>query len=172
MRRKKRPDRLSLILPPAVRFWTGISLIPGYFMIKNLPLKFLLVVFFALMVFLAGKKIRYFYFLIMTLSIAFFHLLTPSGRILWEIGPLMVTSSALNTGILKGVTLSGLVFLSLFSITPSLTLPGRLGGLLARMFITLRRSWTDGRKSVPRISSGAWIVSLWKFSLRRICLYL
>jgi hypothetical protein len=145
--RRKRTDRLALVVPPIVRFWTGLSLIPGYFMIRSLPVKFLLVGIFALLAYIAGKKIRFLYFFVMTLSIAFFHLLTPSGRILWDIGPLLVTSTALSTGILKGVTLSGLVFLSLFSITPSLKLPGRLGGLLGRMFYYFEEI-LDGRKKI------------------------
>ena len=145
--RKKRVDRLAKVLPPAARFWTGISLIPGYFLVESLSLKFLLVILFAVMAKQAGKKIRYLYFIMMTLSITAFHILTPRGRILMELGPVQLTSGALHTGILKGVTLGGLVFLSLFSVTPSLKLPGRLGGLLARMFYYFEEI-LDGRKKI------------------------
>jgi len=155
-KRKKRPDRLGRRIHPVVRFWTGLTLIPGYFLIDSLLFKILLVMLFALTAFLAGKRIRYFYFLMMTLSITFFHLLTPVGRILWEAGPLKITLGALHTGLLKGVTLSGLVFISLFSVTPSLRLPGKLGGLLARMFYYFEEI-LDGRKN---ISAGNFIGSL------------
>ncbi len=143
----RRVDRLGSILPAAVRFWTGISLIPGYFLVDRLLPKLILVVLFAFMAKQAGKKIRYLYFIMMTLSITAFHLLTPMGRIIMELGPLQITSGALQTGLLKGITLGGLVFLSLFSVTPSLKLPGRLGGLLARMFYYFEEI-LDGRKRV------------------------
>ncbi|OQY32609.1 MAG: hypothetical protein B6241_10585 [Spirochaetaceae bacterium 4572_59] len=145
--RKKRKDRISRIISPTPRFWTGLTLIPGYFLIDNLFLKLMLVGFFAFMVLLAGKRIRYFYFTMMTLSITFFHILTPVGQILWTMGPLAVTAGALYTGFLKGVTLSGLVFLSLFSVTPALKLPGKLGGLLGKMFYYFEEI-LDGRKRV------------------------
>lgn len=145
--RKKRKDRISGIVSPSARFWTGLTLIPGYFLIDNLLLKLLLVGLFALMVLLAGKRIRYFYFTMMTLSITFFHILTPVGQILWTMGPLTLTAGALYTGLLKGITLSGLVFLSLFTVTPALKLPGKLGGLLGKMFYYFEEI-LDGRKRV------------------------
>ncbi len=143
----RKVDKLGRIISPKARFWTGLSLIPGYFLIDWLIIKLLLVAVFAIMVTLAGKRIRYIYFLMMTGSITFFHLLTPAGRILWEIGPLTITDGSLETGILKGITLMGLVFLSLFTVTPSLQFPGKLGGLLGRMFYYFEEI-LDGRKHV------------------------
>ncbi len=145
--RRKRTDHLAKILPPTVRFWTGISLIPGYFLVDQILQKFILVILFAFIAKQAGKKIRYMYFTMMILSITVFHLLSPMGRLLMEIGPFKITSGALETGFLKGITLGGLVFLSLFSVTPSLKLPGRLGGLLAHMFYYFEEI-LDGRKRV------------------------
>ncbi len=145
--RKKRTDYLGKFLAPSFRFWAGLSLIPPYFMIDSLQAKFLLVLLFALVAKLAGKKIRFMYFFFLITSITFFHLLTPMGRILAVIGPLKITGGALSTGIAKGLTLCGLVFLSLFSVTPSLKLPGKLGGLLARMFYYFEEI-LDGRKKI------------------------
>ena len=145
--RRKRTDHLTNILPPAVRFWTGISLIPGYFLVDRVLPKLILVLLFAFIAKQAGKKIRHLYFIMMILSITVFHLLTPMGKIIMELGPFQITSGALETGFLKGITLGGLVFLSLFSVTPSLKLPGRLGGLLAHMFYYFEEI-LDGRKRV------------------------
>ena len=133
-RRKKRPDRLATFLNPAFRFWTGLILIPGYLFLENPWAKLGLVVLFGFMAVMAGKRIRFGYYIILTASITFFHILTPLGRILFEIGPLRVTSGALGTGVMKGLTLCGLIFISLFSVSGKLRLPGKLGGLLARTF--------------------------------------
>lgn len=155
-KRKKRTDILARFLSPSFRFWTGLILIPAYFMIESLVIKALLVLLFSFTAVLAGKKIRILYFVFLISSITFFHLLTPMGRILLEIGPFRITSGALETGLHKGLTLCGLVFLSLFSVTPALKLPGRIGGLLARMFYYFEEI-LDGKK---KISASNFIGSL------------
>ncbi|MDC7233227.1 MAG: hypothetical protein PQJ58_08335 [Spirochaetales bacterium] len=155
-RGRRRTDHLARYLAPPFRFWTGLALIPAWFMIDLIVLKFLLVLLFALTAGLAGKKIRYLYFFFLIGSITFFHILTPVGKILAEIGPFRITSGALETGVAKGLTLCGLVFLSLFSVTPALKLPGRVGGLLARMFYYFEEI-LDGRK---KISASNFIGSL------------
>lgn len=144
---KRRTDFLARFLSPSFRFWTGLSLIPAYFMIESLVIKALLVLLFSLTAVLAGKKIRILYFVFLVSSITFFHLLTPMGKILAEIGPFRITTGALATGLQKGLTLCGLVFLSLFSVTPALKLPGRIGGLLARMFYYFEEI-LDGKKKI------------------------
>lgn len=146
----KKKDILGLYISPSVRFWSGLSIIPGYFLVDQILLKLSLVVIFALLASLAGKKIRYLYFIMMTGSIVFFHLLTPVGRILLNLGPFIITEGALETGLLKGITLIGLVFLSLFSVTPSLKLPGKLGGLLGRMFYYFEEIIDSRKRIVPR----------------------
>jgi hypothetical protein len=146
----RRRDSLALLLSPSLRFWTGMALIPGFFMIESLKVKVPLVLFFALLAYLAGKKIRFLYFFFLIGSITFFHLLTPVGRILMEIGPIKVTSGALLTGLTKGLSLCGLVFLSLFSVTPDLKLPGKLGGLLARTFYYFEEILNGRKRISPR----------------------
>lgn len=153
---KKRTDKLGRFLSPSFRFWTGLALIPPYFMIDSIGVKALLVLLFSFLAALAGKKIRILYFVFLISSITFFHLLTPMGKILAEVGPFRITSGALETGLHKGLTLCGLVFLSLFSVTPALKLPGRIGGLLAGMFYYFEEI-LDGRK---KISAGNFIGSL------------
>ena len=96
---------------------------------------------------LAGKRIRFGYFLIMVTSITFFNLLTPVGEVLLKAGPLVVTRGALRQGLMKGFAIPGLVFISLFAVRPDLQLPGRLGGLIARLFFYFEQL-LDGRKRI------------------------
>ena len=148
-KRKKRRDLLGTFLSPAFRFWTGLSLIPAWLFLDILPVKAGLVVLFGLLAFLSGKKIRFLYFIILISSITFFHLFMPSGRVLAEIGPLRITIGALEAGLEKGITLCGLVMLSLFSVSGSLKLPGRFGGLLARTFYFFEEILEARAKIVP-----------------------
>jgi heptaprenyl diphosphate synthase len=105
------------------------------------------VLLFAVVATLAGKRIRWGYFLIMVGSITFFNLLTPVGRVLAELGPIRVTEGALEQGLMKGLAIVGLVFISLFAVRPDLRLPGTFGGILARLFFYFERI-LDTRKRV------------------------
>jgi len=152
---RRRTDYLAKYISPSLRFWTGMALIPAYFMVDSLANKALLILLFALMATWAGKKIRVFYFVFLIGSITFFHILTPVGRILTVVGPLKITTGALMTGLAKGMTLCGLVFLSLFSVTPALRLPGRMGGLLARTFYYFEEILNGRKKITARVFIGS-----------------
>jgi len=69
------------------------------------------------------------------------------GRVLFEVGPMPITEVALRNGVLKGLTIVGLVFISLFSVRSDLKLPGRLGGLVARLFYYFERIM-EGRHKI------------------------
>ena len=79
----------------------------------------------------AGKRLLYSYFIFLMLSVVFFHLLIPEGRVLLSIGRLAITEGALLTGLHRGLTIIGLVFISLFSIRRDLKLPGKPGKLIS-----------------------------------------
>ena len=114
------------------------------------------VLLFAVLAMLAGKRIRWGYFLIMVSSITIFNLLTPVGEVLFEIGPLPITRGALEQGLLKGFAIVGLVFISLFAVRPDLKLPGTFGGVVARLFYYFERV-LDAKK---RVRAGALIDSI------------
>ncbi len=131
-------------------FVTGLLLIPAYLLQGSLPVRVMQVLLFAFLADRAGKKIKWLYFVIMVGSITLFNLLSPFGRVLLTIGPVEVTSGALRAGLMKGFTVVGLVFISLFSIRSDLSLPGRLGGLIGRVFFYFEKI-LDGRKRIePR----------------------
>ena len=120
-------------------FLTGALTLPAYLLQDELVIRLFQVALFAALAVLAGKRIRWLYFVVMVSSITFFHLLVPMGKILFEVGPLPITEVALRNGLLKGFTIVGLVFISLFSVRSDLRLPGRLGGLVARLFFYFER---------------------------------
>jgi heptaprenyl diphosphate synthase len=131
-------------------------LIPAYLFQDTLLIRVAQVLIFAGLASLAGKRIKWFYFVIMVSSITFFNLLTPMGRILVQLGPWPITETALERGLMKGFTIVGLVFISLFSIRPDLKLPGRLGGLVGRVFyyfeqIMEGRGRIEAKRLIPSI---------------------
>lgn len=148
--RRKRADRLSPFLNPRFRFWTGLCLIPGYLLLDGITSRVAALVLFGILAVLAGKRIRVGYFLVLTTSIVFFHLLRPLGRTITSIGPLIITSDAFQTGLMKALTLFGLILISQFSVSHSLQLPGRIGSILSRTFLYFEKI-LDGKKMIrPR----------------------
>ncbi len=107
---------------------------PAFFLIEDVVIKSSLVVFFAILALAAGKRLRFGYFLMLVLSVTFFHLLNPWGRVLFMVGPFPVSAGALEDGLRRALTLVGMVFLSVAAVRPELELPGPLGGLLGRTF--------------------------------------
>ncbi len=127
-------DRIGIIVAPAPRFWSALIALPGFLLIDNLILKLIITVFYSVLTCFAGRKIRWNFFMILIISITFFHLLVPMGRVLLKIGSFVITEKALNRGLIKGIGLTGMVLLSTASIRPELIIPGPLGGLLGRSF--------------------------------------
>lgn len=146
-RRRKPPNILARHTASGHLFLAGAITIVAFLLQTNLVVRVAQVLLFALLATLAGKRIRWGYFLVMVSSITLFHLLTPVGRVLLEWGPLTVTDGALRQGLTKGFAIVGLVFISLFAVRSDLRLPGALGGLLARLFFHFERV-LDTRKRV------------------------
>ncbi len=131
----------------AVHLFVGATLIlPAYLFQTNLAIRVLQVLLFAWLATVNGKRIKWVYFVVMVVSITFFHTLNPFGEVLTRVGPYTVTRGALSDGLMRGFTIVGLVFISLFSIRPDLKLPGRLGGLLGRVFWYFERIFASKRR--------------------------
>jgi heptaprenyl diphosphate synthase len=124
-------------------------MLPPYMLVEDLRVKVVLGVFFAFLALLAGKHLRWWYYLILVVSVTFFHLLSPIGKVLLVIGPLTVSSGALENGLIRGVSLTGMIFLSLAAVRPELKFPGGFGGLLSRMFFYFD-SILEGKKHLSR----------------------
>ena len=147
MERRRRVNRLAAQLHPLHLFVTGVVLIACFLFQQNLPVRIGQVAVFAGLAILAGKRIRWGYFLIMVGSITVFNLLTPVGEVLLRAGPIVVTRGALRQGLMKGFAIPGLVFISLFAVAPDLRLPGRIGGMTARLFYYFELL-LEGRKRI------------------------
>lgn len=133
-------------MAPGFRFVWGTILLVLFLLQQDPILKLTLVVLFAVLARLAGKRIRFGYFLVIVASITLFNLLTPYGRVLAIVGPLRITRGALVAGAAKGLTIVGLVFASLFTVSRYLVLPGSFGLFLARSFFYFERLYGEKKR--------------------------
>ena len=148
-RRREASDRIDAYVGPVARFVAGMAMLPPFLLIKQVPLKAILTASFAVLALLSGKRLRWGYFLIVLVSVSFFQLFFPWGRVIFEFGPVLVTIGALESGLIRGLTLVGMVFLSVVAVRPELELPGTLGGLLGRTFYYFDLLF-EGRKRLTR----------------------
>lgn len=132
-------DYLSRIITPGWRFFTGMMLMLLFLFFESLMFRAFMTVFFLILVLLAGKKILWKNYIILIFFITFFNLLTPWGQVLYSLGPLNITKGALLSGLQKGITFTGLILISLTSIKKGLIIPGKLGGLIGRVFYYFER---------------------------------
>ena len=161
--REARTDRIGSHVAAAPRFAAGMFMLPPFLLIEGLFFKAVLAAFFVLLAVLAGKRLRWGYFLLLIASVTLFHLLAPWGRVLLEIGPFIVTTGALENGLTRGITLVGMVFLSVAAVRPELELPGRFGGLMGRTFYHFD-SILEGKK---RLTGKNFFTSLDELLLER-----
>lgn len=87
-----------------------------------------------------------------------FSLLNPMGRVLFELGGMHVTEGALRSGLFRGLTVLGLLYLSRFCVRVDLKLPGALGMMIARTFFYLNRL-LEAKKKLSASRRG-WVEKL------------
>jgi len=124
----------ALFGAPAVRFIAGLLIVPAFLLQDNLYVQGAEALLFVLLSVLSGKRFRLLPNLLIGSGILLMNLLTPQGKVLVSIGSFVVTRGALDRGIAKTLVLIGLIYLSRFSVTRGLSLPGKMGGLLSRVF--------------------------------------
>ena len=108
----------------------GALALPLFLLVEHPLPRLVQVIILGLLALAAGKRLLYGYFFFLIISVTFFHLLIPQGRVLASIGQFAITEGALFSGLYRGLSIIGLVFISLFSIRRDLILPGILGRLI------------------------------------------
>lgn len=156
--RRQHPWMLKNISAPLL-FYAGVITLPAFLFQSDLLIKSAQVVFFAVLAVFAGKRLQWMYFLSMLATVTVFHLLVPSGAVIAEPFGLAITTGALRTGFFKGITIVGMVFLSLSSVRADLRLPGRIGAIVGKTFWSFEQIME--RRSLVEIRTiGAGVDSL------------
>jgi heptaprenyl diphosphate synthase len=120
----------------------GLLMGAAFLLNPSLPFRVVQFLFFWLCALVSGRKQRPLLTLSVIAAVVLVNLLAPYGRVLAEIGPLKITGGSLAAGLLKGVSLEGLLMLSSAVIScgalDSLSRPrrgrGGFGDLLGESF--------------------------------------
>ncbi len=134
-----RLDHLHRYIAPGTRLVWGLGLIALLALSQNWLLRLTLTGLGAVLALAAGKKIRFLYFAFLVLSVTVFNLFVPFGKVLFQWGNFLITEGALSEGLAKGLTLCGLIFLSLASVSRHLKFPGAWGQLWGQTFAYYER---------------------------------
>jgi len=124
----------SMPVSPVFRLVTGLCMIPPFLLQTNIPLKLVHILFFALASVSLGKRIRILPGVMIAAAVTGAQLLTPIGEVIAYIGSFPVTSGALQQGFVRALNLVGLVYVSRYTVSSDLPIPGKLGMLLYRVF--------------------------------------
>ncbi|MCH5290468.1 MAG: Gx transporter family protein [Treponema sp.] len=100
--------------------------------------------FFAAVMFKKKGRIKLFPALCIVLSVTFFALLSPFGKVLATLGPWRITQGALAQGLHRSGILVGMVFLSQLAIGSQIRLPGIVGDFVAQEFSILKKMMEHG----------------------------
>ena len=121
-------------ISPEHIFTAGILIIPSFIFQEDLVLKWLQVFLFVSLAFLSGKKIRIVPVLVMVSGIVSANLISPVGEVLFQLGSFPFTKGALFKGLEKSALLIGMIYISKFSVSSDLKLPGGKKNILSLVF--------------------------------------
>lgn len=122
------------LISPSLLFITVMLCFPAYLFQDNIWVLWGEMVFFLLLALTKRGKIRVLTGFFIILGVTFFSLFSPYGKVLFYVGHFSVTEGALETGLHRGISLTGMVFLSQLAVSPKLRLPGKIGTFMATMF--------------------------------------
>jgi uncharacterized membrane protein len=124
----------SAVVSPVVRLVSGLLMVPPFLMQSLVPFKFFHIVLFGAASVYLGKRVRILPGVFIVAAVTGAQLLTPLGEVLTYIGAFPITAGALEQGLVRGLNLVGLVYLSRYAVSSGLPIPGQVGALLYRVF--------------------------------------
>ncbi|MCL2320261.1 MAG: hypothetical protein FWC45_09265, partial [Treponema sp.] len=134
----------------------GLCMMPALLFNPDTDTRVVQCLFFWALAWLSGKRNNPLITVSVMLGIVFFNLLVPYGEVLFSLGPLRITSGALQGGIRRAVTLEGLFMLSRCCVRQDLSFPGAFGKILGDSFRVFSRL-AEGKKIINRKN---WIQGL------------
>jgi uncharacterized membrane protein len=120
-------------------FICGIVSVFPFLFTESLAAKAFLAALYMALAVPAGKKIRILPNVILLFTVTAVHCLRPFGKVLFTLGTWPLTEGALQAGLIKALTLTGLVYLSRLTVRPQLRFPGRAGGIFSAMLSDFER---------------------------------
>ncbi|MBQ4330923.1 MAG: hypothetical protein IJC31_03700 [Spirochaetaceae bacterium] len=129
----------SWLISPSLLFAAVMLAFPAFLFQKNVMVLVGEATAFFFLALSRRGKLRLLPSLLMIAGITVFSLFSPHGQVVARLGTLAITTGALETGLRRGVTLAGMVFLSQLAVSPQVGLPGRVGAFVVDMFGVLEQ---------------------------------
>jgi hypothetical protein len=134
MARASRREKAERFFAPSALAIAGIIVMVAFLTMNNLTVKTIMLLVFIAAASALGKRFSLFTTLSVSAGIILANLLIPSGRIMTTLWGFRITEGALLEGLNRAITFEGLMYISKASIMPGLSLPGRIGGIVAAAF--------------------------------------
>lgn len=111
----------------------------------------LFVILFFILASIKRKKVKILPSVLVTLTVTFFALLSPYGKVLLTLGSFKITSDSLILGLRRSGILVGMVFLSQIIISQNIKLQGKAGKFLKQVFYWLEKLTEVRLKFKPKM---------------------
>ena len=112
----------------------GLATIPAFTLQERPGIRAILSLLFLLAALLSRKRVRVIPALLFFVSIVFVHLITPTGRVIFELVGFPITEGSIIIGADKGLLIIGLVFLSRYAVRSKAMTRLRSESLLGETF--------------------------------------
>ncbi len=135
-----------------------VAFIPCLFMlyVGTLGMEWCMVAFFFAVLLIVRKgRVRIVPSVIVIVSVTLMALLSPDGKVLYELGNWRITEGALKNGLHRSGILVGMVFASSCIIGRNVVLPGKAGQFVSRIFFLFDSLASGGKVSGLNIKKGA-----------------
>ena len=129
-----RRERYEKYMEPWIAAVLGAAIAIFFLLQKGIVLKLLYLILFVFWTWISGKRFSLISTFAVIAGIILANLLIPSGRVIFKIGPFVITEFALIDGFSKALTFEGLMYLSKAAIMSGLRFPGRFGAIIAQAF--------------------------------------
>jgi len=124
-------------IPNSFFFLAVLFSFPPFLFQDNINILSLEVFGFFLLALLRRGKVKVLPSFFMIISITFFSLLVPYGKVLVKFWGFSVTQGALEGGLKKSLILVGMLFLSQLAFSKKVLLPGKIGSFISLVFFYL-----------------------------------
>ncbi len=129
-----RRKRYEEYMEPWVAAVLGAAIAIFFLLQKGIVVKLLCLILFIFWTWISGKRFSLISTFAVIAGIILANLLIPSGRVIFKIGPFVLSDFALIDGFSKALTFEGLMYLSKAAIMSGLRFPGRFGAIIAQAF--------------------------------------
>jgi hypothetical protein len=146
---RPRADLIGALIAPAPRFVWGLLLLLPVALARSWAVSLAEAAIALGLSLLSGKKARPMANLGFLAAMVAFSALSPRGRILLSIGAFPLTEGALLDGLERALTILCMVFVSGFSVSAELRLPGGFGSLLSGV-LSRFRALMEARATLDR----------------------